>query len=307
MCPSIDEARDLLGFALDGAAVLGHRIHDLFALTGWPETDVDEGVPYEIGAVPFAPGEQPTAMELAEQAASDFKSFPIGHRRRIQVVPFRFLKRTIEQGSYLYGRSPSARVSDLLQPSRCAAIEKGTESHLKLGLAIGLLAEGTQSSMAEAKGLLHGSGIADTNREALRDRLVQKAEKDRLIEASELQFLVRLSEASGISMPALVEGDYRHRISFSRGMRVYLSGGPGKAGSACEGMRKEELQDLCDHTGLIFFTSNMRKKDNYDAVVVADLSSEGGSRTKADRWGIPVMSWDELLEWARCQQAGAEG
>lgn len=306
MCPSVDDARDLLGFALNGAAVLGHRIHDLFALIRWPENEVDEGVPYEIGAVTFAEGEQPTAMELAEQAAADFKAFPIGHRRRIQTVPFRFLKKTIGQGSYLYGRSPSARVSVLLQSSGCAGIEKAAESNLRLGLAVGLLAEGTRRSLAEAQELLRSSGIEETHREALRDNLVQKAEKDRLVSASELNFLRRYCEVSEIPMPALVEGDYRRRISLSQGMSVYLSGGPGKAGSACEGMRKEELQDLCRHTGLIFFTSNMRKKDNYDAVVVADLSSEGGSRTKADRWGIPVMSWDELLEWAGEQPKGVE-
>jgi hypothetical protein len=302
MCPTIEEARDLLGLALNGAAVLGHRIQDLFALTCWPEEEADEGVPYEIGAVAFAEGEHPTAMELAEQAAADFHAFPSSHRRRIQISPFRILKNSIRGGSYLYGRSESKGLDALIQSSEGVLNDEASESALRLGLAVSVLAEGPRTSVSKAKHLLGKACTNGTIREELRDILVQKAEKDGRVSASEIEFVRRYCEVSKTAMPCMAEGDYRSRVTFEPGMRVYLSGGPGKAGSACEGMSKTDIQDLCKHTGLTFFTKGMRKKDAYDAVVVADLSTEGGSRVKADRWGIPVMSWEELLEWARHRQ-----
>jgi ATP-dependent DNA helicase PIF1 len=306
MCPSVEEARDILSLALDGAAVVGPRIHDLFALSGWPEGEVDEGVPYEVGAIPFADGEKPTAMELAEQAMADFLQLPAAHRRRIQVAPFCFLKRTITDGSFLASRSSVSGMDHLLQSKAYGAFDKASKAALGLGVATGLIAEGTPASMMLAGQCLAASAVSAAHTEAMRDKLLDKAGRDHRVSADELSFIARFCRASAIAIPAVTERDDRGRVVFRAGMRVYLSGGPGKAGSACEGLSKADLIEKCGHTGLEFFTTGMRKKDNYDAVVVADLSTEGKSRANAERWGIPVMSWEELLEWATAKSSTEE-
>jgi hypothetical protein len=85
-------------------------------------------------------------------------------------------------------------------------------------------------------------------------------------------------------------------------MRVYISGGPGRSGSALEGLRKEDIKQMCGHTELICELRNFQKKSNFDVVALADPSNvTGGSYGKASRWGIPVISWEELVEWANAQ------
>jgi len=41
------------------------------------------------------------------------------------------------------------------------------------------------------------------------------------------------------------------------------------------------------------------KKYNPDALVVADLCTEGKNCNNAHRWRIPVMAWEELLRWTQ--------
>ena len=135
----------------------------------------------------------------------------------------------------------------------------------------------------------------------MRAALLLKAEKDRLISVTEADFVNRFSSVLAVSSSiSVVEQDCRAKATFRKGMKIYLSGGPGKAGSPCEGMSKEDMRDRSSRAGIIFL-NELRKKDSPDAVVVADLSTEGGSRQKADRWAIPVMSWEELLQWVQGQ------
>ena len=49
-------------------------------------------------------------------------------------------------------------------------------------------------------------------------------------------------------------------------------GGPGKAGSLCDGMSKEAVRQRCEHTGLLFMKET-RKRDELDTVIVADLNT----------------------------------
>ncbi len=296
MCPSIEEVRDLLGLILDGSSVVGRRVHDLFSLTGWTDREVDEGVPYEIADIPFGVGEQPTAMELAEQAAIDFGQLHVAHRRRIQTTPFRFLKTAINDNSFLNSRTAARGFSHLFQSSAFAALAPESQAAVRLGVAMAMVTKGSPEDLAKARKILEDASVPSDQLANLRAVLLSKAEKDRRVCANEVALLERFSDATGLAADAVKEVDTRKRLVFRKGMRVYLSGGPGKAGSACEGMSKEDIRTICRGSGLVFM-DQFRKKDRLDAVVVADLSTEGGSCAKAERWDIAVMSWEELLEW----------
>jgi ATP-dependent DNA helicase PIF1 len=297
MRPSIDEARDLLALALDGASIVGRRVHDLFSLGGWSEADVDEGVPFELADIPFGAGEQPTAMELAEQAVVDFGQLHIAHRQRIRTTPFRFLKQTINENSFLSSRSAIRGLDYLFNSDGFAALASESKAAVRLGIAMDMIAKGGDSELAMSRKLIYNANVTGRQTERMRATLLAKAEKDRRVAADEAALLNRFSEVFGLGMEPVAESDSRVRTEFRSGMKVYLSGGPGKAGSACEGLSKEDVETKCERTGVVFLHV-LRKKDHPDAVVVADLSTEGGSRAKAERWGIPVMSWEELLEWA---------
>ncbi len=297
MCPSIEEARDLVGLALDGASVIGCRAHDIFALSEWPESVLDEGVPFELGEIPFGKGEKPTALDLAEQAMADFARLHVAHRKRVEAVPVRFLSHTIRSGSYLFSREPIEGMEPILNSEAFARLEPESQAEARLGIAVALIGYGSAVAVAKASALLASEPASSPRIEAMRAALLLKAEKDRLISATEADFVNRFSEVLAVSTSTcVVEQDCRAKATFRKGMKIYLSGGPGKAGSPCEGMSKEDMRDRCAHAGLVFL-GELRKKDNPDAVVVADLSTEGGSRRKADRWEVPVMSWEELLLW----------
>lgn len=299
MCPSIEEARDLISLALDGAAVVGYHVHDLFSLSNWPDGCVDEGVPFEIGEIPFGKGEMPTALELAEQALHDFGRLPASHRRRIEAAPFNVLSRTLTPGSYLYSRDSMNSAERLFDSDAFKRLEPHSQGHVRLGVAVASLSHPSESAVAQARHLLRDEPVSEATAEAMRARLMAKAEKDRLVSAKEADFVNRFSSALLLaSSPTVNEKDCRTRTNFRKGMKIYLSGGPGKAGSPCEGMSKEDMRARCADAN-IFFLTELRKKDNPDAVVVADLSTEGGSRQKAERWGIPLMSWEELLRWTQ--------
>jgi len=301
MCPSIDEARDLLGLALDGASLVGRRVNDLLSLSGWPDGAVDEGVPFELGDIPFGKGEHPTAMELAEQAAVDFGKLDIAHRHRIQTTPFKFLKQRIDTGSYIRSRSPLVGLDHLFESDACLSLDAESRSSAILGLATSMIANGTPVEVENAQRLITNAGVLVTQAEDMRARLVRKAESDRRVTADEVALLKRFSEATGLAAAAITETDCRVRTQFRRGMKIYLSGGPGKAGSICEGLSKADIQERCADSGLVIGTSSMRKGDGYEVIVVADLSTQGKNLANAERWGMPVMSWEELLEWADLQ------
>jgi hypothetical protein len=297
MCPSIEEARDLVGLALDGASVIGCRAHDIFALSEWPESVLDEGVPFELGEIPFGKGEKPTALELAEQAMTDFGHLHVEHRKRIEAVPVRYLSQTIRSGSYLFSREPVEGMEPILNSEAFATLDPESQAEARLGIAVALIGDGSKIAVGKARALLASEPASSSRVEAMRATLLLKAEKDRLISATEAAFVNRFSAALAISTSnSVVEQDCRAKATFRKGMKIYLSGGPGKAGSPCEGMSKEDMRDRCARAGIIFL-DELRKKDSPDAVIVADLSTEGGSRQKADRWDIPVMSWEELLKW----------
>jgi len=162
---------------------------------------------------------------------------------------------------------------------------------------VALIGNGSEVAAAKARAVLASEQASSPRIEAMRATLLLKAEKDRLISATEADFVNRFSAVLAVSTSnSVVEQDCRAKATFRKGMKIYLSGGPGKAGSPCEGMSKEDIRDRCARVELVFL-DDLRKKDSPDAVVVADLSTEGGSRQKAYRWGIPVMSWEELLQW----------
>jgi hypothetical protein len=299
LCPSIEEARDILGLAMDGACVVGCHVHDILALSNWPEGTVEEGVYYELGKIPFGEGERPTALELAQQARSDFDNLLPGHREQIQAAPFRFLSRTITPGSYLYGRAPIDGSGAFFSSEAFRSLDASSQATARQGIAIGMIAHGASASIAQSKTILRRESISASSAEEVRLRFVAKAEKDQRVSFEEARFVNRLGDLFGMPLEnALVEKDLRTKAAFRRGMKVYLSGQTGKAGSSCEGMSKEDVRDLCADAGLVFL-SGFRKGDKPDALIVADLSTQGKKRVNADRWKVDLFSWEELLQWVR--------
>jgi hypothetical protein len=297
MCPSIEEVRDLIGLAIDGASVVGHRVHDLFSLSNWAQPDVDEGVPYELGNVSFSEGEQPTAMELAEKAMHDFDRLHATYKSRIQTAPFRFHKQTVNPNSFILARSQLQGIDYLCGSNAFRSLDLQSQAAARLGLAITFIANRSDRDLVIAKQLMRHTRSSPCQVKEMWQCLKQKAEKDQCISADESWLLNRFSEEFELGKETVFETDNRLRTHFRDGMKIYLSGGPGKAGSKCEGMSKEDVRSRCENRGLIFL-EKFRQRDKPDAVVVADLSTEGRSRADAQRWGIPIMSWEELLNWA---------
>ena len=298
MCPSIEEARDLIGLAIDGASVVGCHVNDLFSLSNWPDGIVDEGVPFEIGEIPFGKGEMPTALELAEQSRHDFFRLPASHRRRIEAVPFEFLSRSISSGSYLYSRDANHSLQWIISGDAFKRLDPTSQVHARLGLAMSKIPTLSADATEELKNILDDNIAPLDSVEAMRTRLLTKAERDRQVSAEEAAFINRFCQLVGnASEDTVIEADKRAKACFRKGMRVYLSGGPCKARSPCEGMSKDDMKERCARTGIVFL-KRFLKKYNPDALVVADLCTEGKNCNNAHRWRIPVMAWEELLQWA---------
>ena len=299
MCPTIKEARDLIGLALDGASVMGPYIEDLFSLIKWPEGDVDEGVPYSMQQprLDVPEFQSSTSMQIAEEAVAQFEAFTDEKKKALRAAPFYFLKHSINTNSFLRCRTPSKKLDEFLETKVFKSLLKESQIQARIGLAIGLFAE-NKKSQEEAEKLLSNSGASKDDFEKMRILLQEKAEQDQQKTSEEVLLLNWFCKAALLTEQSpYAEEDLRTQTEFREGMKVYLSGGPGKAGTRCEGMEKSDMRAICDQYGIIHDKENFAKKRNYDALVVADLSSEGSNRKKAVRWGVPVMSWEELIQW----------
>ena len=231
----------------------------------------------------------------------DFNRLPISHRNGIQGVPFRFLSATISAGSYLYSRVPNQGVRWLLASEAFRRLEPGSQSDAYLGMSLSHLSAATAGMTEEPIRIHDRPAVSRASVELMRTRLRTKAERDQRVSKEEAAFINRFCEAFDLATEAtVVESDTRRTAQFRSGMRIYLSGGPGKAGTPCEGMSKDDVKERCGNAGVIFL-ADFLKKDSPDALVVADLSTEGKKCGSAYRWRIPVMSWEELLEWADAQ------
>ena len=170
-------------------------------------------------------------------------------------------------------------------------------------MAVGSRAGG-ELSRAEGEELCRNemADMIDLNYAAeLANKLLVRAKEDELITSFEKEFLDRVRSAFICNVEDVAVGDFREKACLRSGMRVYVSGGPGRSGSKLEGLLKADIKGMCSKAGLIF-ESKFLKKTGIEVLALADLSNVGGgSFEKARKWSIPVISWEELVDWAESQ------
>ena len=236
------------------------------------------------------------ALAIAEQVANHFKALGKKTIRDLQVAPFYTDGWETDAIPYLYSRDPISSVSTF--DDRCV---KGRATqwnkNLSLGYAVGVLSH----SAACVSGCLESleDSVDESQASELGSLLVARVKADHIVTEGEQEFLERIQIAFRCRLESMCVGDFREKIVMKRGMRVYVSGGPGRSGSDLEGLRKDDIKEMCGHADLIF-ESEFQKQTHIDVLAIADPSNvTGGSYKKAGRWGIPVISWEELVEWAQ--------
>ena len=300
LAPRVDEVQPLIAMALNGAVVVGPDTEEVLEKIGFPAGRVDEGVGVDVSLIDADTDAQvPGALAVADQVAKQFKALGKKKTCDLLVAPFRTDGWDTDATPYLFSRDAISSARTFYD--RCI---KGRATcwnrDLTLGYAVGVLSNpvaGGPEGLQEIADLVDPSDAA-----VLADLLVARVKEDKIITDYERDFLARIQATFRCSLEAVSVGDFREKVTLEPGMRVYISGGPGRSGSALEGLRKEDIKEMCGHTELICELRNFQKKSNIDVVALADLSNvTGGSYGKASRWGIPVISWEELVEWANAQ------
>lgn len=296
LAPTLTEAQPLIALALSGAVVVGTHTEEVLEKLHFPTAFVNEGIGIDID-VPYSgrSDKRPSAMEIAEGVARQFGGMPEKKKRQYRVVPFESAGWKPEGSPYIFSRdslSPAAQFYELAM----AGGERPWSKDVVMGYAVGLIGH-PDTRLSDTIDRI--PDLIDHDKAAsLVNVLLERAKEDKIITAFEKDFLDRLKTAFKCRLEDVSVGDFREKVSLKSGMRVYVSGGPGSSGSKLEGLVKADIKAMCSHAGLIF-KSKFQKKTKIDVLAVADLSNVGaGSFEKARKWSIPVISWEELVDWA---------
>lgn len=295
LAPRVEEVQPLVAMALNGAVIVGSDTEEVLEKIRFPPGQVDEGVGVDVSLSDADNDAHLPALAIADQVAKQFLALGKKQTRDVQVAPFRTDGWQADFTPYLFSRDEisSARAFH----DRCV---KGREMHwnkdLMLGYVVGILSHPMTQDPESVQELV---GLVDpVQAAAIGELLVARVKEDKLITDYERDFLARVQATLRCSLESVRVGNFREKVTLEPGMRVYISGGPAPSGSVLEGLRKEDIKEMCSHTELIF-ESQFQKKTNIDVLAIADPSNvTGGSYGKASRWGIPVISWEELVAWA---------
>jgi ATP-dependent DNA helicase PIF1 len=293
----LEEVQPFIALALNNAVVVSPDTEEVLEKLQFPHGNVLEGSGVNINVpIPDEAGRRPGALAIADSLAKHWQAIPEKKKVDVLVTPFRSEGWITEATPYLFSRdviSPPSMFFD-----RClAGQERQWNQDLMLGYAVGVISRPESPSPVIAGTV----PVALEQAARLGDVLLQRAKDDQIVTAFEKNFLQRAQAVLGCPLGDVPVGDFREKVALERGTRVYVSGGPGRSGSALEGLRKEQIKEMCHHTGLIF-ENQFQKKTGIQVVAVADLGNvAGGSFGKARRWGIPVISWEELVEWSVAQ------
>ena len=300
LAPRVEEVQPLIAMALNGAVVVGPDTVEVLEKIRFPTGRVDEGVGVDVSlTVADTDARLPGALAIADQVAKQFKALGRKKTCDLQVAPFRTDGWETDATPYLFSRDAISSACTFYD--RCV---KGSATHwdkdLMLGYVVGVL---SYPVTRDPEGVQELADLIDPIQAvALGELLVARVKEDRLVTDYEKDFLARVQATLRCSMESVRVGNFREKVTLETGMRVYISGGPAPSGSVLEGLRKDDIKEMCGHTELICELRNFQKKSNIDVVALADLSNvTGGSYRKASRWGIPIISWEELVEWANAQ------
>lgn len=301
LAPRLEEVQPFIALALNNAVVVSPDNEEVLGNIQFPPGHVLEGSGVSMKIpMPDEAGKRPGALAIAEWLAKYWKAIPKKKQVDVLVTPFRSEGWVTEATPYLFSRdviSPPAEFFD-----RClAGRERQWNQDLMLGYAVGVISQPEIPGPISAGAV--GPPVAHHQASRLGEVLLQRAKDDQIVTAFEKDFLQRAQAVLGCSLGDVPVGDFRERVSLGPGMRVYVSGGPGRSGSVLEGLRKEQIKEMCCRAGLIF-EDQFQKKTGIQVLAVADLGNvAGGSFEKARRWGIPVISWEELVEWSVSQNS----
>lgn len=296
LAPRLAEVQPLIAMALNGAVVVGPDTEEVLEKIHFPTGRVDEGVGVDVSLADADTDAQvPGALAIADQVAKRFKALGKKKMRDRQVAPFRTDGWETDATPYLFSRDAISSARTFYD--RCV---KGRATHwnkdLMLGYVVGVL---SFPVTRDPEGVQELADLVDPiQAAALGELLVARVKEDRLVTDYERDFLTRVQATLRCTLESVRVGNFREKVTLETGMRVYISGGPAPSGSVLEGLRKEDIEQMCSHTELIF-EPDFLKKTNIEVLAIADPSNvTGGSYVKAIRWGIPIISWEELVAWA---------
>lgn len=306
LCPDIAEARGIISLMLSGAVPVGYCVDDLLELSGWSDDQVKEGVPFNLplGENHFqtAPNQttshlSPDATTLAEAARDDFFALDDETKENICASPFLIRCDEIDDGSYIFPRPLGTAVSltglsDLAQNLSC-----NSKATLVVGLSVGHVAEKRSVYVKNALAEL-GLRRQDCVCPALElfEALLLKAAHDEEITHAEAAELASFVEIWQLPCEAPKAVNNRDRVEIRSGMRVCLTGKTASINHPCHGWRKGDVKEKAEPHGLEF-TDKVTKGDQPDIVALLDISQESNKAKAARKWGIPVVTWKDIVDW----------
>ena len=308
LCPGIAEARGIVAMMLSRAVLVGFRVDDLLELSDWKEDEFTEGVPYILPLTSSqlqAEGDPAAsslksldAMTLAQDARDTFYSLDDDAVASVHAAPF--LKHTdeLESGSYIFPRPlvdpPSlSDLGDLM-----SSIPLSTRASLAVAFSVGQVNKDRSAWVEELLEAFRVSRV-DCEDFALRlfDSLVAKAEADDEITQAESVELESYIEVWGLSRTPPRAINNRAHVEIRTGMRVCLTGKTVSVNHPCHGWSKGDVMAKATPRGLEF-TENVTKKNGPDIVALLDISQESNKAEKARKWGIPIVTWKDIVDWA---------
>lgn len=300
LAPTLADAQPIIALALSGAVLVGTNTEEVLESLRFPTALVQEGVGIDFEIPSGRDSERlPGAMEIAENVADAFGKLAENVKQKYRVVPFESAGWKPDTTSYIFSRDRNSPMKQFYEYASGYREQPWTTDLVK-GYAVGLISRPDSPLADTAQGIAHLIDKNDSDCPA--NILLERAKEDRIVTQFEKEFLERLEKVFRLDLEDLSVGDFREKVSLSPGMRVYVSGGPGKSGSSLEGLQKAEIKKMCKDSGLIF-ESKFLKKTGIEVLALADLSNvKGGSFEKARKWQVPAISWEELVAWATSQE-----
>ncbi|MEJ7591726.1 MAG: AAA family ATPase [Planctomycetaceae bacterium] len=308
LCPDISEARSITATMLSGCVPIGFQVSDLFSLSGWSAEDADECVPLNlrINAIDELEGEGRlpknfacmSAMERAEFARDVFNAKPEDERNRILAAPFVLKKNEIDVGSFFLARNADTLSPDVLSGEILRSLDSKSKCNFIVGCSVGDCSEVHRSNIGKAiKHFELSEAYCAESAMVLRQMLVEKAERDQEVTQSEADQICAFIKFWKLACDPPRPQSNRKLIELLPGMRVCLTGKSVSSDHPCYGWSKNFVVEKAEPHGLIFL-DDVRKGDAPDVVALLDISQESAKANKARKWGIPVLTWTDIVDWA---------
>ena len=322
LCPDISEARSITATMMSGCVPIGFQVSDLFSLSEWSAEDADECVPLNlpISAIDELEGQgrltknfaSMSATERAEFARDVFNAKPEDERKRILAAPFVLKKYEIDVGSFFLARHSDPLSPDVFSGEILRSLDSKSKCSFIVGCSVGAYSEVHRSNISKAiKHFELSEACCAESAMVLCQMLVQKAQRDQEVTQSEADQIREFINFWKLACDAPRPQSNRKLIELLPGMRVCLTGKSVSSDHPCYGWSKNLVMEKAEPHGLIFL-DDVRKGDAPDVVALLDISQESGKANKARKWGIPVLTWKDIVDWAtirdgKCHQVHSQG